>query len=160
MLNHHHLDHVEGAKDAVDLGATLVMPDTALKNVTKVIGADISDNKLQILSADKTSVGGVEIHMISTSHVQTYALPYIPSAKTIFQGDLYGNNIKASGGYVGHAGISMKSEIERLGLDVATLLSAHHRKAEKWEDFEAMAAKYVPGTCPTGRKICQSFVRP
>jgi len=159
LLNHHHLDHVEGAKDALDLGAILVMPETAVNNATKVAGAPIPDNKMQILMSDTTSVGGVDIHMIKTSHVQTYALPYVQRAKTVFQGDLYGNNLKSRAGTVNHAGMSMKSEIERLGLEVDTLLSAHHRKAEKWSDFEAMAAKHIAGTCPTGRKICQSFTR-
>jgi len=159
VLTHHHLDHVEGTKDALDLGATLVMPETAVKNVTSVAGAEVPASKMQLLTADKTSVGGVDIHMISTSHAPVYALPYIRNAKTVFQGDLYGNNIISRGGRVNHAGMSMKSEIERLGLEVDTILSVHHRKAEAWADFEAMAAKHVPGPCPTGRKICASLVR-
>jgi len=78
---------------------------------------------------------------------------YIPSAKAVFQGDHYNAQFKSRGSYVSRAGMAFKSEIERLGLDVNYLYSAHTRKAEPWVLFETMAGKHIPGPCPTGRKF-------
>ncbi len=77
------------------------------------------------------------------------AVTYIPSAKAVFQGDHYNAQFKSRGSYVSRAGMAFKSEIERLGLDVNYLYSAHTRKAEPWVLFETMAGKHIPGPCQT-----------
>ena len=46
-------------------------------------------------------------------------------------------------------------EIERLGLDVDYILSAHASKIETWSQFETMADAHIPGVCPTNRRICR-----
>jgi len=155
IFTHHHADHMGGAKDAFELGATLVMPESARENATESVGPDIPANKLMMLTQDKTSLNGVDIYMTSTPHVQSYALLHVPAAKTIFQEDLYNAKFKTRGSAVDHNGMALKADIERLGLDVDYILGAHTRKIESFAEFPAQAEKYVPGKCPTRRKICR-----
>lgn len=155
IFTHHHSDHVGSVKDAIALGATLVMPETARANATEAAGADIAADKLMILTQDKTSLSGVDIYMTSIPrHVQSYALLHIPAAKTVFQEDLYNAKYKTRGSAVNANGIALKNDVERLGLEVDYIIGAHKRKAEPWADFAVEAAKYVRAKCPTRRKIC------
>ena len=157
IVTHHHLDHIGGTAEALELGAIIVTPRSALPNLEIAVGAPILSEKLKILSAEKEILGPVEIYLISTTHAELNAVTYIPSAKAIFQADHYNAQYKSHGSYVSHFGMSFKHEIERLGLDVDYLYSAHTRKAEPWAVFESMAAKHIPGPCPTRRKICRDF---
>lgn len=153
IVTHHHSDHLSGVGDALKLGATIAAPKSAIPNI-KSENTDVPESKLMILSGEKTKIGPVDIYMISVPHVNEYALTYIPAAKTIYQEDLYNGNFKTVANSVGKNGIALKKEIERLGIDVNYILSAHGRKAERWTDFMKAAAQYVPGLCPTKRKIC------
>jgi glyoxylase-like metal-dependent hydrolase (beta-lactamase superfamily II) len=155
ILTHHHSDHVAGAVEALELGATLVMPETARRNVNAAVGSDVPDETLMILTDEKTTLDGVDIHMISTPHVQNYALLYVPSSKAVFQEDLYNNNIKSRASRVSKAGLSLKTAIDRLGLNVEHILGAHSRKVEAWTDFAAQAETPVVGKCPSKRPICR-----
>lgn len=154
ILTHHHSDHIEGAADALDLGATLVMPETARQNVNAAVGSDVPAEKLMILTDEKTTIDGVDIHMISTTHVQNYALLYVPSSKAVFQEDLYNNNIKTRAARVTKTSLSLKTEVGSLGLDVEHILGAHSRKVESWADFAMQANMPVLGRCPSKRPIC------
>ncbi|MGB0907484.1 MAG: hypothetical protein ACPGVT_08320 [Maricaulaceae bacterium] len=157
IVTHHHTDHLAGIADALELGAILVTPPSAVANIKKVAGEPIAGDRLQIIDDKKTSVGPVDVHIISTTHAQEYALAYVPSVKAVYQADHYNGSYKNQGSPVNHAAMSMKTEIERLGLDVDYLYSAHTRKAEPWAVFEAMSKTYVAGPCPTGRKICRDL---
>ena len=154
IVTHHHSDHLGGAAEALELGAQLVGPETARVNLTDVTEQALTDAQFMALTEDKTSLGPVDIHRISTGHVGEFALAYFPSVKTAFEADHYGAKFKKQASYVTPNAMSIKSEIERLGLEMDYLVTAHSRKAEKWSDFLEMAAKHVPGKCPTGRKIC------
>lgn len=155
VLTHHHSDHVASAKEALELGASLIMPETAQENVEKANGSSVPDDKLMILSEDKTVIDGVEIYLTSTPHVQSYALIYVPSAKAIFQEDLYNSTFKNRAARVNQTGLTLKADIDRLGLDVDVILSGHGRKAESWTEFTVQADNPLKGACPTGRPICR-----
>ena len=157
ILTHHHRDHLEGAGEALELGAQLVAPETVRGNLNDVVKQDLSDAQLMILSNTKTSLGTVDIYLISTDHVGVFALTYFSSAKTTFDADHYSAKFKNRASYVSPFAMSFKSEIERLDLDVDYLITAHSRKKEEWSGFLEMTRLHVPGKCPTGRKICANM---
>lgn len=156
VMTHHHLDHVEGVGEALEFGATIVTLEAARGNLNRAAENTIDEANLQIIDNAKTVLGPVEIHRISTPHAQEYALAYVPESKTVFQADHYNGNFKDRSSSVSHVAMGLKREIDRLGLDVEHMLSSHAPKIESYKAFEEMAKKHVPGTCPTGRKICMN----
>lgn len=154
VMTHHHLDHVEGVGEALELGATIVTLETARDNLNRAAEKTIDEANLQIIEDAKTLLGPIEIHRISTPHAQDYALVYVPGSKTVFQADHYNGNFKDRASSVSHVAMGLKREIDRLELDVDYMLSAHAPKIESYKAFEDMAKKHVPGICPARRKIC------
>jgi len=154
ILTHHHRDHLEGAPDALELGAQLVAPETARANLNDLAGEALSEAQFMVLTELKTVLGSVEIHRITTSHVNDFALAYFPSEKTAFDADHYNGSFKHRASAMSPNAMSLKSEIERLDLDIDHLVTAHSPKIEDWSAILDSAKNHIPGKCPTGRKIC------
>jgi glyoxylase-like metal-dependent hydrolase (beta-lactamase superfamily II) len=154
IVTHHHTDHLGGMAEALALGATFVAPENAVANLNTAAGEEIPEERLQILDGE-LSLGPVEIHDIWSSHAESYALVYVPAANAVFQADHYGGLFVDGPSPAGVSAVTLKAAIERLGLDVDTVLSAHNRKAEPWANFEAAVADYNPAPCPSGRAICR-----
>ena len=154
IITHHHRDHLEGAPDALELGAQLIGPETARTNLDDVTEQELSSAQFRVLTDIETEIGPLMIHRISTGHVIDFALAYFPDAKTVFDADHISANFKTRVSSVGPNGMAMKTEIERLGLDVDHLVTAHSPKVESWQGILEAAKNHVPGLCPTGRKIC------
>ena len=105
---------------------------------------------------DKMTLGPVEIHDVSTNHMASMALVYIPSAKAVFQADHYTGNYEGDAPSPAGLGTPMlKQRIDELGLDVDWVLSAHGRKPVSWGEFEAAAAAYQGDPCIGNRPICR-----
>lgn len=154
IVTHHHTDHLGGMADALELGAIFVTPENAVANLETAAGADIPEERLQIID-ERATVGPVETYDISTNHAESYALVYIPASKAVFQVDHYNGLYEDAPNAAGASAVSLKTAIDRLDLDVETVLSGHGRKAESWADFEAAVAAYDPAPCPSGRVICK-----
>ncbi|WFL77513.1 hypothetical protein P7228_00165 [Altererythrobacter arenosus] len=154
VVTHHHTDHLGGMADALGLGAIFVTPENAVANVRTAAGADIPEDRLMVLDGSMT-LGPVQIYDVATNHMESMALVYIPAASAIFQADHYtGLYEGAAPTPVGAGTVYLKNHIEALGLDVATILSAHGRKAVTWEEFSAAVAGYDGQPCKSGRPIC------
>ncbi len=102
-------------------------------------------------------IGPVQIDIVDTAHVLDYAITSIPKAKVVFQADHYSNQFLNELSYVGRNGVSLKQQIERLDLPVETFLSAHSGQPVNYMAFSEKADEFVPGLCPTGRKICKDM---
>ena len=155
IVDHHHEDHLRGLADAeMARGVTFVVPEIAIDSVRSVLGDLVSKDRIQVLSG-KTSIGPIEIYKIATSHVEEFALTYIPEAKILIQVDHMGALFIEGPGFVKADTLSLKSEIDRLGLDVESLISLHNRKVESWGDFSDAVAAFNPDPCPARRPICR-----
>lgn len=154
IVSHHHTDHLAGMADAFALGATFVAPNNAVGNLKTAVGAALGDDR--ILAADGSrTVGPAIAHVISTNHAERNAIVYIPAAKIAFETDHYGGLYADAPTPAGQTAIHLKRAIERLGLDVATLISEHNRKAVPWAEFAAAADAWRRDPCPGARPICR-----
>jgi len=153
IVDHHHEDHLRGLTDAGLEGTILIVPDMAADSVREAIGGSIAEDRIQTVSG-KTSIGPVEVHNISTSHVKEFALTYLPEEKTLIQVDHMGALFINGPGFAKKDTLSLKSEIDRLGLEVDKLISLHNRKVESWADFSSAVAAFNPDLCPSRRPIC------
>ncbi len=155
IVTHHHTDHLGGMADANAMGATFVTPANAVGNLNTAAGEDIPEDRLQVLD-EKMTLGPVEIYDISTNHMASMALVYIPSIKAVFQADHYNGTYAGDVVSPGGSGtVALKKAIAALDLDVDTVLSAHGSKIIPWSEFEAAATNYDPDPCPGGRAICR-----
>ena len=155
VATHHHTDHLGGMADANALGATFVTPANAVSNLNTAAGEEIPAERLQVLDGTM-SLGPVEIYDVTTNHMESMALVYIPSVKAVFQADHYTGNYVGDAVSPGGRGTAvLKDAITALDIDVDTVLSAHGPKITSWAEFEAAAAAYDPDPCPGGRAICR-----
>ncbi len=154
VVTHHHADHIDGVKEGYDLGADIIVTKMAAQSVKGVIGDAVLGSRIHVMGKEK-NLGPIKVYDIATSHVGSFALVYVPASKTIIQVDHYNGNFVDGPSPAHQGGLTLKAEINRLGLDVDTLLSLHGRKVESWENFSAAVKAYNPKPCPSGRKICR-----
>ena len=154
VATHFHQDHVDGAVDALALGAKLLAPETARANIRRSAEQDLSDSQFSPITSD-TQLPGAEIKLIDTVHSPDYALVYFPGAKTVFQADHYNSVYMEGGSPVWRHATELRDAIIKAGWEVDYVLSAHSKKPESWADFSAAVAAYTPGPCASKRKICR-----
>lgn len=159
IVTHHHSDHLQGAAQALELGAQIIAPEMARANLEEVAERELSDAELMITSEAKQSIGPVELHLISTGHAPEFLLPYIASEKIILDEDHYYGQFKDSASWVSGNAMTLISEVQRLELKPDILLTTHARKPEKWQEILKMSERHIPGKCPTGRKICEDLIK-
>jgi hypothetical protein len=154
IVTHHHADHIAGIKEGYDLGANIIVTEMAAQSVKDLIGETLIESRIDIMGKQKM-LGPVEIYDIATSHVGSLALVYVPKSKTAIQVDHYDNDFIVGPSPANRASVTLHAEIERLNLDVETLVSLHGRKPDTWETFLTAIAAYDPSPCPTKRPICR-----
>lgn len=159
VVTHHHSDHLEGATQALDLGAMIMAPEMARANLEEAAGRALTDTELKIVTKEVSSIGPVSLYLISTSHAPEFLLPYIESEKIILDEDHYYGQLKDRASWVSANAMSLISEVQRLGLKPETLVTTHSRKAEKWSEILEMSKKHIAGKCPTGREICMDLIK-
>ena len=157
ILTHHHTDHIGGAAEALEMGAKIVLPAATRRALLGELETAPTDEQLIIISEPSKMIGPIQIDIVDTAHALDYAITSIPAAKVVFEADHYSNQFANGLSYVGRNGVSLKQQIDRLGLPVDTLLSAHNSQPVDYSAFSEKADEFVPGLCPTGRKICKDM---
>ena len=153
IATHHHTDHLDSMPAAFELGANFIAPAAAVENLKAAVGDALSDERITVLDK-KLSLGPVDIHEITTSHAQSYALVYVPAIKAVFQADHYNGVYQDAVSPANVGSVSLKDAVDALGLDVAIVLSAHGREATPWADFVEAVEAFDPQPCIRQRAIC------
>ena len=154
VVTHHHADHIAGIKEAYDLGANIIVTVMAAQSVKDLIGETALESRFDIMGKRRT-LGPIQIYDVATSHVGSFALVYVPASKTVIQVDHYDNDFLVGPSPANRASVTLHAEIERLGLDVDTIVSLHGRKSDPWDVFLSAVVAYDPSPCPTRRQICR-----
>lgn len=149
---HHHLDHTEGLADAIELGATLIVPER-LKTKIMENTQGANDDQVRTFATSHT-IDGLQLFTISTSHTEVLTVIYEPASKTLFQADHYAGFFKGVPTKINRNSYTLYQGLVGLGLDIENLLSVHSGKVEAWMQFERAAKRYTGQTCFMNRSIC------
>ncbi|MBX7199131.1 MAG: MBL fold metallo-hydrolase [Rhodospirillaceae bacterium] len=155
ISTHHHFDHSGGLRTYVAEGATVVthisnepyfektfaapatiVPDAQSKAHKTPVFETVNDKR--VISDGKRSV---EVYnTIGDSHSNELSVVYIPAAKILIEADSYSPGTPASDPVPSDA-LVLYDNIQRLKLDVATVVGIHGRGAVPMAEFAAFAGK-------------------
>jgi glyoxylase-like metal-dependent hydrolase (beta-lactamase superfamily II) len=155
IVTHHHYDHTGGVRGLAAAGATILAekgheaalrmivetphtnPPDALENARKsgtAGGLEIFEGK-KVLSDGKQTL---ELYAITGNpHVDPKVLAYVPSARAIFQSDIW---IPGVGAPAGPDAVHLQQSIEALKLPVTTHVGGHGGVGPSAELVKAVAA--------------------
>jgi glyoxylase-like metal-dependent hydrolase (beta-lactamase superfamily II) len=134
ILTHHHDDHSGGIRTYVALDTKLVTVNANRSFFEKIASSTFSlapdsltgsPKKPDFMFVEKKHIFSdetqtLEIHNIKTGHSENIYLAYLPKQKILFQADLY-NWTAAPTVHT----VTLFEAIEKLGLEVETLVGAH-----------------------------------
>lgn len=149
---HHHTDHTAGLTDAIELGATLILPER-LKAKIMADTENATDDQVRAFK-DKETIDGLELYTISTPHTEILTVIYEPESKTLFQADHYGGFYKDRPNKLNRNSYSLYQGLKALNIDIKNILSAHVGKVEAWSAIENLAKDYVDTPCHFNRPVC------
>jgi len=113
VVTHHHIDHLASVSDALELGAKIVAPQMTRANLEEIAEAPITDTGFQIISDNKTSLGAIDLHMISTAHAPEFLMPYIKAENIVIDEDHYYGAFEGRATYMTPRGMSFMGEVEK-----------------------------------------------
>ncbi|WP_379552448.1 hypothetical protein ACRAQ7_06835 [Erythrobacter sp. W53] len=152
----HAAPHLSGISDAVALGARIIAHASHAETIARTIGAAAAE--LQIIALDSfMQIGEVEIHAVVTTHAEQLALVYLPEIRAVYQTDSYGNSYGDAPGFAGIGGVTLKSEIDRLKLDVETILFVYSPWPDSYSNFGEAVERYVERPCYSTRAMCSGW---
>ncbi len=137
VMTHHHNDHVVGVAPYVDEGATIVGHKSHAKVIRAAASGDIDLRRV----GDKHDLGKganrVELYDIGpTPHAEHILVAYLPEHKILFQADHSGFPQTGPPGPAQPVAVALHDAIERLGLDVEHLVSAHSSRVITREELD------------------------
>lgn len=143
MMSHHHFDHVLGVTAYEDEGATLIAA-SAHERVMRNAASDGESLKLKTVDGKMKLKGERRVEIIDigpTAHSEHLLVAWLPDEGILFEADHFS---LPQSGPVPPAVSSMKTfaeAIERLGLDVERIVSAHSSRVATMDDLaEALGA--------------------
>jgi len=150
-----HRVHLEGVNDIADLGATFVKVASHLDGVKARLQTTLPDDRFLLVEKRQyLADGAVEVHDIQTLLSDQYLLFYVPESKTIFTVHEFGTQLLNSVPSADKNMISLRNEIERLGLDVKNITYSDGPGVLSVDDLRRVTDSYQEGYCPVGFDIC------
>ncbi len=139
MLTHHHSDHVLAVASYEEEGATIIA-SAAHERVVRSAAGDTEGVSLKLVDDRMTLESGdrrIEIIDIGpTAHTEHLLIAYLPNEDILFEADHFS---MPRNGAIPPAVSSTRTfakALERMNLDVKTLLSAHSGRPGTWEDLQ------------------------
>lgn len=139
LMTHHHFDHVLAVPDYEEEGATIIASVAHERIIrraaddTEGVSLKLVDDQMILKSADRQ----IEIIDIGpTAHTEHLLVAYLPDEGLLFEADHFS---MPRSGPIPPAVSSTRSfakALERLDLEVKTLLSAHSPRIGSWEDLQ------------------------
>jgi len=139
LMTHHHFDHVLAVPDYEEEGATIIA-SAAHERIIRRAAEDTEGVSLKLVDDRMTlESGGRRIEIIDigpTAHTEHLLVAYLPDEGLMFEADHF--SVPRSGP-IPPAVSSTKSfakALERMDLEVKTLLSAHSPRVGSWKDLQ------------------------
>jgi len=139
-VTHFHYDHIGGIRAAAALGATILVEKGAEPAVKKVLDAKHTHPRddLETARTAKKAVGTIEtydgqkvikdgnqsleLHAFMSSHVEPMVMAYVPSARALFQSDLW---FPKTGAPASPETVELAEGIKKANLKVDTMVGGH-----------------------------------
>ncbi len=157
VVSHHHVDHLGGMPEALDLGATLVTVSANIDPITEAAKREVESGRFLTVNERMTlgeGNGRVEIYNVSTLHSVSNLLVYVPSARTVFMADHF-NSPYEKGVPVANANtMSMNAALEDVDIGYKKIVTAHGARVFSAGDFSASVKAYRDYDCPDDRPLC------
>ena len=137
MMSHHHFDHVLGVTAYEDEGATLIAA-TAHERIMRNAASDGESLKLKTVDGKMKLKGERRVDIIDigpTAHSEHLLVAWLPAERILFEADHFS---LPQAGPVPPAASSTKTfaaALERLGLDVERIVSAHSSRVATMDDL-------------------------
>lgn len=157
--SHHHFDHAGGIRAAMAEGLTIItqaqnkpyyekiaaMPHTLnpdrLATMPKVPKIETVDTKRVLSDRMQT----LELYKLSTSHVDTMLIGYLPKTKQLFEVDVFtpaGNSPATTApAAISPVTAGLNDEIARLKLDVVEILPGHGPRRTSLSELKTLSGK-------------------
>jgi glyoxylase-like metal-dependent hydrolase (beta-lactamase superfamily II) len=154
-VTHFHYDHIGGVRAAAALGATILIEkrhESALKKVLDAKHTHPRDD-LETARTTKKAVGTIEIyegqkiikdgnqslelHAFMSSHAEPMVMAYVPSARALFQSDLW---FPKTGAPASPETVELANAIKSANLKVDTMVGGHGLFGPFAEMTKAIAA--------------------
>jgi glyoxylase-like metal-dependent hydrolase (beta-lactamase superfamily II) len=139
LMTHHHFDHVLAVPSYEEEGATIIA-SAAHERIIRRAADDTEGVSLKLVNDRMTLESGdrrIEIIDIGpTAHTDHLLIAYLPDEGILFEADHFA---MPRSGPIPPAVSSTRTfakALERLNLDVKTLLSAHSSRPGSWEDLQ------------------------
>jgi len=154
IVSHDHEFERAGYKDALALGATLVVSNTIKDQLKKRMGEEAVSDQYEFVESGHR-LGPVTLFEIDTVHTQSLMVSYLGSEKLLLEDDHYRPLFEGVPKHLYNTTTSLVTKVKDLGLDVAYLVSSHGAKLERWQDLTSVTEKQEPQPCRHNRGICR-----
>lgn len=157
VMSHHHIDHLGGVDELVDLGTILVTAKEHIKAVRKQSKKTIEDKQFLLLDKKVSLVDGEVIILdFPNSHANHNLVTYFADNKVLFTADTYFSREQKGSPQGYDELIDLQSLLQKHKLAPKLYAAAHSSRLLSDKDFEASIKGIVPfePICPDGWKIC------
>ncbi len=158
VVSHHHIDHLEGMKEANELGVNFISVKEHQARIKELAYADIASARFEVVEGKASFAdGALQVFDFANGHATHNLVSYFPEAKLLFTADMFFSR-KVRGSPTG--GETLKLLSKRLlaeKYDVELFAAAHSGRVLTAKDFNYALNHEVKSSCPQAWQICQSF---
>lgn len=159
VVSHHHIDHLEGMKEAFELGVKFISVQAHQARIKELAYADIAPERFEVVEGNASFANGaLKVFDFASGHATHNLISYFPQAKLLFTADMFFSR-KVSGSPSG--GQTLKLLAERLAeeqIDVELFAAAHSGRVLTSKDFNYALSNTTKSQCPNSWQICHSFL--
>lgn len=158
VVSHHHIDHLEGMKEANELGVQFISVKEHQAKIKELAYADIAPERFEVVAGKASFAdGALKVFDFASGHATHNLVSYFPEAKLIFTADMFFSR-KVSGSSSGGETLQLlANRLSEEKYDVERFAAAHSGRVLTAEDFNYALSHEVESQCPKTWQICQGF---
>ncbi len=156
VLTHHHRLQLNMLEPAFELGAKIITVASNLPAINKKLARELDTNNFVLVNKSKELLGGdLKIFDVATAHADHNLVVYLDKEHILFAEDHYETLYKKGNPRAFKNMLIFANKIEKLGLDVRTLIDGSSPRVLSIDEFKNTVDAYTLPTCPKGYQVCQ-----